>query len=126
MKNIKKEQLKKEIAGTIGLTQHSEKIQQQPMKDNDLEIMREFGYPVVYDATHSVQLPGGKGISSGGERRFIPGLSRAAVSMGCDGLFLEVHKDPDKAPCDGPNMLTLDMLKRVLRDVKEIDALVRR
>ncbi|MBU4311613.1 MAG: 3-deoxy-8-phosphooctulonate synthase [Candidatus Omnitrophica bacterium] len=89
-----------------------------------LEILADFGYPVVYDATHSVQLPGGKGSASGGERKFVPGLSRAAVAMGCDGLFLEVHKDPDKAPCDGPNMITLKTLESLLKDVKKIDNIV--
>ncbi|MBU3911045.1 MAG: 3-deoxy-8-phosphooctulonate synthase [Candidatus Omnitrophica bacterium] len=85
-----------------------------------LEIMREFGYPVVYDATHSVQLPGGKGSSSGGDRKFVTALSRAAAAVGCDGLFLEVHEDPDKAPCDGPNMINFKMLEKLLREVKEI------
>lgn len=91
-----------------------------------LKILRKFGYPVIYDATHSVQLPGGKGTASSGEREFVPGLSRAAVGMGCDGLFLEVHKEPDKAPCDGPNMLTLEMLEKLLKEVKRIDSIVRR
>lgn len=90
-----------------------------------LEILRRFGYPVIYDATHSVQLPGGKACASGGEREFVPGLSRAAVAMGCDGLFLEVHRDPDKAPCDGPNMITLDTLEGLLKEVKEIDRVLR-
>lgn len=90
-----------------------------------LEIMREFGYPIVYDATHSVQLPGGKGCASGGERRFVAGLSRAAAAVGCDGLFLEVHEDPDKALCDGPNMIALEVLEKLLRDVKKIDAIVK-
>ena len=90
-----------------------------------LQILSDYGYPVVYDATHSVQLPGGEGAASGGERKFIPGLSRAAVAMGCDGLFLEVHKDPDKAPCDGPNMITLKTLERLLRYAKEIDRIVK-
>lgn len=90
-----------------------------------LEIMKDFGYPVVYDATHSVQLPGGKGCTSGGERRFVAALSRAAAAVGCDGLFLEVHENPDKAPCDGPNMITLSMLECLLRDVKKIDAIVK-
>ena len=90
-----------------------------------LQILADYGYPVVYDATHSVQLPGGEGAASGGERKFVPGLSRAAVAMGCDGLFLEVHKDPDKAPCDGPNMITLKTLERLLRDAKEIDRIVK-
>ena len=87
-----------------------------------LAIMREFGYPVIYDATHSVQLPGGKGISSGGQRQFVDGLSRAAVAFGCDGLFLEVHPDPDKAPCDGPNMIDLKQLERLLKQIKKIEA----
>lgn len=91
-----------------------------------LQIMREYGYPVIYDATHSVQLPGGEGVVSGGERRFVPGLSRAAVAMGCNGLFLEVHKDPGKAPCDGPNMITLDTLEKLLKDVKKIDKVTKK
>jgi 2-dehydro-3-deoxyphosphooctonate aldolase (KDO 8-P synthase) len=90
-----------------------------------LEIMKEFEYPVVYDATHSVQLPGGKGCSSGGDRRFVAGLSRAAAAVGCDGLFLEVHENPDKAPCDGPNMITLSMLEKLLKEVKKIDEIVK-
>lgn len=90
-----------------------------------LEIMRGFGYPVVYDATHSVQLPGGMGSTSGGERRFVEGLSRSAAAMGCDGLFLEVHKNPDKAPCDGPNMIDFKALDRLLKDVIEIDRIVK-
>ncbi|MFH1406864.1 MAG: 3-deoxy-8-phosphooctulonate synthase [Candidatus Omnitrophota bacterium] len=90
-----------------------------------LEILREFGYPVIYDATHSIQLPGGMGKSSGGERKFVAGLSRAAVAMGCDGLFLEVHENPDKAPCDGPNMIFLKDLEDLLATVKEIDMLLR-
>ena len=82
--------------------------------------MRDFGYPVIYDATHSVQLPGGKGSCSGGQREFVAGLSRAAVAFGCDGLFLEVHTDPDKALCDGPNMINLKDLENILRQVKKI------
>lgn len=85
-----------------------------------LAIMRSFGYPVIYDATHSVQLPGGKGGTSGGQREFVEGLSRAGVAFGCDGLFLEVHPDPDKAPCDGPNMIDLKQLERLLKQVKNI------
>jgi 2-dehydro-3-deoxyphosphooctonate aldolase (KDO 8-P synthase) len=84
--------------------------------------MREFGYPVIYDATHSVQIPGGRGSSSGGQREFVEGLSRAAVAFGCDGLFLEVHPDPDKALCDGPNMISLKELEKLLRQVKKIEA----
>ncbi len=90
-----------------------------------LAVMREFGYPVIYDASHSVQLPGGQGSFSGGQREFIPGLARAAVGMGCDGIFLEVHQRPDQAPCDGPNMLKMDDLEGLLRQVKEIDELCR-
>lgn len=87
-----------------------------------LMIMREYGYPVIYDATHSIQLPGGKGNSSGGQRQFVGGLSRAAVAVGCDGLFLEVHPDPDKALCDGPNMIGLKELEKLLKQVKAIEA----
>ncbi len=86
-----------------------------------LKIMRDFGYPVIYDATHSIQLPGGKGACSGGEREFVSGLSRAAVAFGCDGLFLEVHPSPDKAPCDGPNMIYLADLEELLKQVKKIE-----
>lgn len=86
-----------------------------------LAIMREFGYPVIYDATHSVQLPGGKGAVSGGQREFVAGLSRAAVAFGCDGLFLEVHPDPDNAPCDGPNMIDLKSLEKLLKQIKKIE-----
>jgi 2-dehydro-3-deoxyphosphooctonate aldolase (KDO 8-P synthase) len=85
-----------------------------------LPIMREFGYPVIYDATHSIQIPGGKGSCSGGERQFVAGLSRAAVAFGCDGLFLEVHPEPDKALCDGPNMIDLKELEKLLKEIKKI------
>ena len=87
-----------------------------------LQIMAGFGYPVIYDATHSIQIPGGRGSSSGGEREFVEGLSRAAVAFGCDGLFLEVHPDPDKAQCDGPNMISLKALEKLLKQVKKIEA----
>jgi 2-dehydro-3-deoxyphosphooctonate aldolase (KDO 8-P synthase) len=73
-----------------------------------IPIMQSFGYPVVYDATHSVQLPGGLGSCSGGQREFIGPLARAAVAAGCDAVFMEVHEDPDKALCDGPNSLSLN------------------
>lgn len=86
-----------------------------------LSIMRQMGYPVIYDATHSVQLPGSKGQCSGGQREFVAGLSRAAVAFGCDGLFLEVHPKPDKAPCDGPNMISLKELEKLLRQIKKIN-----
>jgi 2-dehydro-3-deoxyphosphooctonate aldolase (KDO 8-P synthase) len=90
-----------------------------------LSIMREFGYPVVYDATHSIQLPGGKGASSGGQREFVSGLSRAAVAFGCDGLFLEAHANPDRALCDGPNMISLKELAKLLKQVKNIEKALR-
>ena len=86
-----------------------------------LSIMRDFGYPVIYDATHSVQLPAGKGSCSGGERRFVAGLSRAAVAFGCDGLFLEVHEHPDKALCDGANTISLKDLEILLKQIKKIE-----
>ncbi len=86
-----------------------------------LKIIRESGYPVIYDATHSVQLPGGKGGCSGGQREFVGALSRAAAAFGCDGLFLEVHPDPDNAPCDGPNMINLADLEKLLKQIKRIE-----
>jgi len=89
-----------------------------------LRIMRDLGYPVIYDATHSIQLPGGKGCSSGGQREFVSGLSRAAVAFGCDGLFLEVHPQPDKALCDGPNMIDLKELEILLKQVKKIESVI--
>ncbi|MEK7238299.1 MAG: 3-deoxy-8-phosphooctulonate synthase [Nitrospirota bacterium] len=87
-------------------------------------IMQGFGYPVIFDATHSVQLPGGLGSASGGQREFVAPLSKAAVAVGCNGLFLEVHPDPDKALCDGPNMLRLDDLEKLLTTIKSIDELL--
>ncbi|MCX5712742.1 MAG: 3-deoxy-8-phosphooctulonate synthase [Candidatus Omnitrophica bacterium] len=90
-----------------------------------LKIIRDMGYPVVYDATHSIQLPGGKGSSSSGQREFVEGLSRAAVAFGCDGLFLEVHPDPDQAPCDGPNMINYKALESLLKQIKKIEAAVK-
>lgn len=85
-------------------------------------IMGDTGYPVVFDATHSVQLPGGQGTSSGGDRRFVAPLARAAAAAGIDALFLEVHENPDQALCDGPNSLALSDLTRLLGDVVTIDA----
>ncbi len=85
-----------------------------------LPILREMGYPVIFDATHSVQLPGGEGASSGGENRFVETLARAAVAAGCDGLFVEVHPMPPRALSDSASMLPLKRLKRLLADVKEI------
>lgn len=89
-----------------------------------LAIMQRFGYPVIYDATHSVQLPGGCGNTSGGEREFVAGLSRAAVAFGCNGLFLEVHKRPAKALCDGPNSVGLAALEKLLKQVKAIERVI--
>ncbi len=88
-------------------------------------IMRASGYPVVFDATHSVQLPGGQGESSGGQREFVEYLSRAAVAAGIDGIFMEVHEDPDKALCDGPNSIPLSELALLLKKLRAIDALVK-
>jgi 2-dehydro-3-deoxyphosphooctonate aldolase (KDO 8-P synthase) len=85
-----------------------------------LAIMRGLGAPVVFDATHSVQLPGGEGSRSGGERRYVAALARAAVAFGVDGLFMEVHQDPDRAPSDGPTMLPLADLPRLLGEVQAI------
>ncbi len=90
-----------------------------------IPIMQAFGFPVIYDATHSVQLPGGQGSSSGGQSEFIVPLSRAAVSAGCDAVFMEVHEDPDSAPCDGPNMLKIDEFTVVAKQLVEINRLVR-
>ena len=87
--------------------------------------MRAFGVPVCFDATHSVQLPGGQGSSSGGEREFVEQLAKAAVAVGVDALFFEVHDDPDNAPCDGPNMLPLDRFAEILDRILAIDDLVR-
>uniref|UniRef100_UPI004057204C 3-deoxy-8-phosphooctulonate synthase n=1 Tax=Candidatus Electronema sp. TaxID=2698783 RepID=UPI004057204C len=85
-----------------------------------LPVMRSFGCPVIFDATHSVQLPGGMGGSSGGQRKFIPTLTRAAMAAGIDGLFMEVHPEPDKALCDGPNTIPLDKVESLLRQLLEI------
>lgn len=90
-----------------------------------LPIMRAMGYPVIFDATHSVQLPGGQGGSSGGQREFVEYLARAAVATGVDGVFLEVHEDPDKALCDGPNSIRLDDLPGMMKKLKAIDAIIK-
>lgn len=90
-----------------------------------LSIMKKENYPVIFDATHSVQRPGGKGDASGGEREFIYDLSKAAVSNGISGLFIEVHEDPDNAPSDGPNMIKLSDLEKFLANIKKIDDLVK-
>lgn len=90
-----------------------------------LVIMRQLGYPVIFDATHSVQLPGGAGGSSGGQRQFVGALSRAAVATGIDGLFWEVHEDPDRALCDGANSLPLAQVETMLKQMLAIDGLVK-
>jgi len=91
-----------------------------------LVVMRELGYPVVFDATHSLQLPGGLGKASGGERKYIGPLARAGVAVGVDALFMEVHENPDQALSDGPNSLPLREFEGVLRIVKEIDGILKR
>ena len=90
-----------------------------------LPIMSKFGFPIVFDATHSVQQPGGLGLTSGGQREFVPTLSRAAVSVGVSGLFVEVHENPDKAPSDGPNMLKMSELEPLLAKLIEIDKIIK-
>ncbi len=91
-----------------------------------LPIMGETGFPVVFDATHSVQQPGGQGTSSGGERRYVPTLARAAVAVGVAGIFMETHKDPDSAPSDGPNMVPFDRLAELVETLMEIDDIAKR
>ena len=91
-----------------------------------LAIMRETGAPVVFDATHSVQLPGGQGTSSGGQREFVPVLARAAVAVGIAGLFMETHPDPSKAMSDGPNAVPLSRMKELLSVLRDLDALTKR
>jgi 2-dehydro-3-deoxyphosphooctonate aldolase (KDO 8-P synthase) len=91
-----------------------------------LMVMRETGCPVVFDATHSVQLPGGQGTSSGGQREFVPVLARAAVASGVSGIFMETHPNPEKALSDGPNAWPLHLMRELLETLKELDALVKR
>ncbi|SFJ19049.1 3-deoxy-8-phosphooctulonate synthase [Aerobium aerolatum] len=91
-----------------------------------LPIMAEFGAPVIFDATHSVQQPGGQGGSSGGDRRFVETLARAAVSVGVAGVFIETHQDPDNAPSDGPNMVPLKDMPRLLETLMEFDRIAKR
>ena len=79
----------------------------------------EFDVPIIFDATHSVQKPGGKGNSSDGNRDYVPGLIRAAVAQGIDGVFMECHQDPDNAPSDGPNMLKMEDCEKVFEDIKK-------
>lgn len=90
-----------------------------------LAIMKKTGAPVIFDATHSVQLPGADGSCSGGEREYAPILARAACAVGIAGIFMETHQDPDHAPCDGPNMLPLKILPEVLKILKAIDQIVK-
>ena len=90
-----------------------------------LVVMRELGFPVIFDATHSLQLPGGRGNASGGERKYIPALARAAVAAGVDALFMEVHEDPDQALSDGPNSLPLKDFEKLIAAVKQIDEMVK-
>ena len=90
-----------------------------------LPIMSRFGFPVVFDATHSVQQPGGMGEKSGGQREFVPYLSRAAIAVGIGAIFIETHDDPDNAPSDGPNMVPVKDLKSLLKVLIEIDNLVK-
>jgi len=90
-----------------------------------LAIMRELGCPVILDVTHSLQLPGGQGACSGGQRQFIPPLARAGVAAGVDGLFMEVHPDPEKARCDGPNSLPLDQVPALWRELKGLHEFLR-
>ena len=91
-----------------------------------LPIMRNLGFPVIMDVTHSVQIPGGQGTSSGGQSKFAPHMARAAAAVGVDGLFIETHDNPAEALSDGPNMIALDDLEQVLADAKAIDAIGRR
>ncbi len=91
-----------------------------------LPVMRSFGWPVIFDGTHSVQQPGALGGSTGGNREFVPYLCRAAVAAGCDGIFLEVHPEPDKAPSDGPNMVALSSIKEILQQLVKIRDTVRK
>jgi 2-dehydro-3-deoxyphosphooctonate aldolase (KDO 8-P synthase) len=90
-----------------------------------LPIMAETGAPVIFDATHAVQQPGGQGTASGGDRRFVPVLARAAVAVGVAGLFIETHPDPDKAPSDGPNMVPLKEFEGLMRQLMALDQVVK-
>ena len=91
-----------------------------------LPIMAKNGYPVIFDATHSVQQPGGLGEKSGGQREFVEYLARAAVAVGVAGVFIETHQDPDNAPSDGPNMVPLDKLENLLNQLTDIDNLIKK
>ena len=91
-----------------------------------LPIMSKFGFPIVFDATHSVQQPGGMGEKSGGQREFVPHLARAAIAVGVGAIFIETHEDPDNAPSDGPNMVPLKEIKNLLKKLTEIDNLIKK
>jgi 2-dehydro-3-deoxyphosphooctonate aldolase (KDO 8-P synthase) len=91
-----------------------------------LPIMSKFGFPIVFDATHSVQQPGGMGEKSGGQREFVPHLARAAIAVGVGAIFIETHQDPDNAPSDGPNMVPLNEMKSLLKRLTEIDNLIKK
>ena len=90
-----------------------------------LETMAETGYPIIFDATHSVQQPGALGGSSGGQRRFVATLAKAACAVGVAGLFIETHQDPDNAPCDGPNMIQIDEIPDLIKRLRDFDALAK-
>jgi 2-dehydro-3-deoxyphosphooctonate aldolase (KDO 8-P synthase) len=90
-----------------------------------LVLMREYGYPVIFDATHSLQQPGGQGTTSGGQSEMVPDLARGAVAVGCDALFMEIHTDPSKALSDGPNMLQIDLLPELLEQLVTLDQIVK-
>jgi len=90
-----------------------------------LVLMREYNYPVIFDATHSLQQPGGQGTTSGGQSEMVPDLARGAVAVGCDALFMEIHTDPSKALSDGPNMLQIDMLPELLEQLVTLDRIVK-
>jgi 2-dehydro-3-deoxyphosphooctonate aldolase (KDO 8-P synthase) len=91
-----------------------------------LPVMAAIGCPVVFDATHSVQQPGGQGTASGGDRRFVPVLARAAVAVGVAGVFIETHQDPDRAPSDGPNMVPIAELPALVEELMALDAIAKR
>ena len=91
-----------------------------------LPIMSKFGFPIVFDATHSVQQPGGMGEKSGGQREFVPYLAKVAIAVGVGAIFIETHEDPDNAPSDGPNMIPLNELKNLLKQLSEIDNLIKK
>ena len=91
-----------------------------------LPIMSKFGFPIVFDATHSVQQPGGMGDKSGGQREFVPHLARAAIAVGVGAIFIETHEDPDNAPSDGPNMVPLNKLENLLKQLHDIDNLIKK